>query len=52
MNGFVWNAKKPNEPQAVPREPRNSQIDRKSSDTTRPVDIRLCARQRVRDGKD
>ncbi len=38
MNGFVWNAKKPNEPQAVPREPRNSQIDRKSSDTTRPVD--------------
>lgn len=38
MKGFVWNAKKPNEPQAVAREPKNSQIDTKSSDTTRPVD--------------
>ena len=38
MKGFVWNAKKPNEPQAVAREAKNSQIDKKSSDTRPPVD--------------
>lgn len=36
MKGFLWNAMKP--AQAVAREPKNSQIDKKSSDTTRPVD--------------
>jgi len=40
MKGFVWNAKKPNEPQSqsVVPERKNSQSDRKSSDTRRPVD--------------
>ena len=38
MTGFIWNAKKPNEPQAVARESTNSQPDKKSSDTRRPVD--------------
>src|SRR5215471_903571 len=38
MRGFVWNAKKPNEPQAVAPERKNSQIDQKSSDTRRPID--------------
>ena len=38
MTGFTWNAKKPNEPQAVAPEPKNSQTDKKGSDTVRPVD--------------
>ena len=38
MKGFVWNAKKPNEPQAAAGESKISQLDRKSSDTRRPVD--------------
>ena len=38
MKGFVWNAKKPNEPQAAARESKIPQLDGKSSDTRRPVD--------------
>jgi cytoskeletal protein CcmA (bactofilin family) len=38
MTGFVWNAEKPNVPQAVARESKNSQIDKQSSDTRRPID--------------
>lgn len=38
MTGFMWNAQKPNEPQAVTPEPKNSQTDKKGADTMRPVD--------------
>jgi cytoskeletal protein CcmA (bactofilin family) len=38
MKGFVWNAKKPNEPQTVARESKISQLDKKSTDMRRPID--------------
>ncbi len=38
MTGFMWNAKKPNKPQAVTPESKNSQTDKKGPDTMRPVD--------------
>ena len=38
MKGFVWNAKKPNEPQTVARESKISQLDKKSTDIRRPID--------------
>ena len=38
MTGFMWNAKKPNEPQVVTPEPKSSQTDKKGPDTMRPVD--------------
>ena len=38
MTGFIWNAKKPNEPQAVAPEPKNPQTDKRRPDTMRPVD--------------
>ena len=38
MKGFVWNAKKPNEPQTVARESKISQLDKKSTDIRRPLD--------------
>ena len=38
MKGFVWNAKKPNELQTAAWVPKNSQIDKKGSDTRRPID--------------
>ena len=38
MKGFLWNAKKLSLLQTVAPESKNSQIDKKTSDTRRPVD--------------
>lgn len=38
MTGFIWNAKKPNERQAVTPQPKNSQTDNRGPHTMRPVD--------------
>ena len=38
MKGFVWNAKELSLLRTVAPESKNSQIDKKSSDTRRPID--------------
>ena len=40
MTGLMWNEKKPNGPQTAVPEPKNSQTDKKSPDTMRPIDSR------------